>query len=57
VIMSVLPFAFAAIVYQSDHHYFDIFFQDPLGKIILGASAVLLCIGIFFVFRLSKVDI
>jgi len=57
VIMSLLPFAFAAVVYQADHKYFDVFFHDPLGRLMLGGSAVLLCIGIFFVFRLSKVDI
>jgi len=56
-IMCLLPFVFAAVVYQSDKKYFNVFFEDPFGRMLLMGAAVLMTIGIFFIFRLSKVDI
>ena len=56
-IMCLLPFVFAAVVYQSDKQYFSVFFVDPFGRILLVAAAILMSIGIFFIFKLSKVDI
>ncbi|MDD5595373.1 MAG: type II secretion system F family protein [Candidatus Omnitrophica bacterium] len=56
-IMSVIPIFFAFFVYQSDKHYFDIFFQDNMGKAIFSYAIVSQIIGAYLIIKLSKVDV
>jgi len=56
-IMSVIPIFFAFFIYQSDKHYFDVFFQDNFGKGLLIYAAVSEVIGAFLIMKLSKVDV
>ncbi|MDD2752596.1 MAG: type II secretion system F family protein, partial [Candidatus Omnitrophica bacterium] len=56
-IMSVIPIFFAIFIYQSDKHYFDIFFQDSFGKAILTYAVISEVIGAFLIMKLSKVDV
>lgn len=57
IIMSIIPVAFAAFVYQTNPHFFDIFFQDDFGKMLLGYAVVSQVLGIIFIRKFSKVDI
>lgn len=57
VIMSILPFAFAFFVYKTNPHFFDVFFNDDLGKMIFTYAVVSQILGIFFIRKFSKIDI
>jgi tight adherence protein B len=57
IIMSIIPVIFAFVVYQSDKHFFDIFFKDNFGKIILCYAVISEIIGAFLIIKLSQVDI
>ncbi|MDD4900337.1 MAG: type II secretion system F family protein [Candidatus Omnitrophica bacterium] len=56
-IMSVIPIFFAFFIYQSDKHYFDVFFQDSFGKGLMIYAAVSEVIGAYLIMKLSKVDV
>ncbi|MDD5355455.1 MAG: type II secretion system F family protein [Candidatus Omnitrophica bacterium] len=57
IIMGGLPVAFAIFVYSFNPHFFDIMLQNETGRMLLIAAFVLEIIGIFFVYKFSKVDI
>lgn len=57
VIMSLLPILFALFVYKMTPGFFDIFFTDNIGKFLFGYAIVSEILGIFFIRKLSKVDI
>ncbi|MCK9603358.1 MAG: type II secretion system F family protein [Candidatus Omnitrophica bacterium] len=57
IIMGGLPVAFAVFVYSFNPHFFDIMLQNETGRMLLIAAFVLEIIGIFFVYKFSKVDI
>ncbi|MFA4888099.1 MAG: type II secretion system F family protein [Candidatus Omnitrophota bacterium] len=56
-IMSLLPIAFAIFVYQSNPHFFDIFFNDNTGRMLFIYAIISEVLGIFFIRKLSKVDV
>ena len=57
IIMSIIPIAFAAFVYKTNPHFFDVFFQDNFGKGLLTYAVISQVLGMFFIRKLSKVDI
>ena len=57
VIMSLLPILFGLFVYKMTPGFFDIFFTDNIGKFLFGYAIVSEILGIFFIRKLSKVDI
>ncbi|MBU1726896.1 MAG: type II secretion system F family protein [Candidatus Omnitrophica bacterium] len=57
VIMSIIPVLFSIAVYKMDPHFFDIFFQDPMGKMLLGYAVISQLIGMVVIKHLSKIDI
>lgn len=57
IIMSIIPIAFAAFVYQTNPHFFDVFFKDDFGKMLMGYAVVSQILGIIFIRKFSKVDI
>lgn len=54
IIMAMLPFAFAYLVYQMDHNYFKFFITDQTGRILLVAIVILQIIGGLLFHRFSK---
>ena len=56
-IMCLLPIAFGLFVYRFNPHFFDVFFQDNFGRGLLTYAIVSEIVGIFFIRKLSKVDI
>lgn len=56
-IMSLLPIFFALFVYKTDPHFFDIFFEDNFGKMLLSYAIISEILGVIFIRKLSKVDI
>ncbi len=56
-IMSLLPIFFALFVYKTDPHFFDIFFEDNFGKMLLSYAIISEILGVIFIHKLSKVDI
>jgi tight adherence protein B len=57
IIMSIIPIAFAAFVYKTNPHFFDVFFQDAFGKGLLTYAIISQILGMFFIRKLSRVDI
>lgn len=57
IIMSLIPIAFAAFVYQTNPRFFDVFFQDNFGKMLLTYAIISQVLGMFFIYKFSKIDI
>jgi len=57
VLMSALPLVFMVFVKQVSPDFFDIFLKDSLGRMILAYAVVSEILGVFFILKLSKVDI
>lgn len=57
VIMSLLPILFGLFVYQTNPHFFDLFLQERLGRFLLAYAFVSEAVGIFFIRKLSRIDI
>ena len=57
IIMSIIPIAFAVFVYKTNPRFFDVFFQDNFGRMLLGYAFISQILGMFFIRKLSKVDI
>lgn len=56
-IMCILPIAFALFVYNINPHFFDVMLNDNFGRFLLGYALASQVLGIFFILKLSKVDI
>lgn len=56
-ILSILPFAVALMVNIVNPGFLDILFTDPGGQRLLATTAVLMVIGIFWLWRLTKIRI
>lgn len=56
-IMSILPILFGIFVYKINPHFFDIFLADNFGKGLLYYAGISEILGIFFIRKLSKIDI
>jgi len=57
IIMSILPIVFAVFVYKVDTHFFDVFLDNEVGKLLLGYAVVSQILGMFFIRKFSKVDV
>ena len=56
-IMTLIPVAFAIFVYKTDPHFFDIFFKDEVGKMLLTYAICSQLIGTFLILKLSRVEV
>lgn len=56
-IMCLLPIGFGLFVYRFNPHFFDVFFKDNFGRGLLTYAIASEIVGIFFIQKLSKVDI
>jgi len=56
-IMMILPIAFAAITYQMNPHFFDVFLHDQVGKMLLMAAVGLEIIGAGLIWLFAKVKV
>lgn len=56
-IMSLIPVFFAMFVYKTDPHFFDVFFKDEFGKMLLTYAIISQIIGTSLIIKLSRVDI
>ena len=56
-VMSALPLVFAFFVRSFNAHYFDILFQDPIGRSIMVLAGALWLVGMVLLLRLSRVDV
>lgn len=56
-IMSVLPILFAIFVYKINPNFFDVFLKDNFGRGLLAYVVFSEILGIFFIHKLSRVDI
>ena len=54
IIMALLPVAFGFLVYQMDHQYFQFFFTDPMGRVMLAGVILLQCMGGLLFLRFSR---
>ncbi|MBI4355537.1 MAG: type II secretion system F family protein [Candidatus Omnitrophica bacterium] len=57
IIMSGLPVGFAAMTYTTNRHYFDPFFNDPLGRMLIAAVVVMEAVGALLILKFSRVRI
>ncbi|MEW6170737.1 MAG: type II secretion system F family protein [Candidatus Omnitrophota bacterium] len=56
-IMAFIPTAFGAFIYMQNPHAFDVMLQDKMGQMLLGWAVISQILGIYFIRKLSKVDI
>lgn len=56
-IMAVLPFVFASIVYRLNPHFFDVFKTDRFGQMLIYGSVVWWILGLFLIKQFSKVEV
>lgn len=56
-IMGFIPIAFGAFIYMQNPHTFDVMLQDPVGQKLLIWVVISQVLGLFFIRKLSKVDI
>ncbi|MFA5350138.1 MAG: type II secretion system F family protein [Candidatus Omnitrophota bacterium] len=57
IIMSVLPFFFVAWVISFNRSHFDIMLNSDTGRILLIVAVCLQIVGIFLIYKFSKIDI
>ena len=55
VIMSMLPVVFFFFVKQSNPRHFDIMLKTDIGRMLLGVAFVLQFVGMFLIFKISKI--
>jgi tight adherence protein B len=56
VIIGILPFAVMVMIYLSSPGYIMLLFTEPVGNLILGASAVWMTIGILVMRKMVNFD-
>jgi len=56
-IMSALPILFGLFVYNTNPKFFDVFINEPIGRFLIGYAVISQILGMFFIKKLSKVDI
>ena len=57
IIMSMLPFFFAAAVYSFNKDHFNIMFESEIGRILLMVGVVLQVLGIYLIRKFSIINI
>jgi tight adherence protein B len=56
-VLTLLPFALAALLHLTSPGYLRVMFEDPLGQRILLGTGLLMVIGIFWMRRLIRIDV
>ena len=56
-VLTLLPFALAALLHLTSPDYLLVMFEEPLGQRILLGTGVLMVIGIFWMRRLIRIDV
>lgn len=56
-IMSALPILFGLFVYKTNPHFFDVFLQDKLGRMLLSYAVISQIFGMFFIGKFSRIEI
>jgi tight adherence protein B len=56
-IMSFIPIVFGFFVYKMSPNFFGVFLKDNFGKMLLAYAAVSEILGIFFIRKLSRIEI
>jgi tight adherence protein B len=57
IIMSVMPIAFGVVIYFLNPGFMKVMFEDRIGQIALAIAAGLEVIGVFLLWKLSKVEV
>ncbi len=56
-LISAMPFFFVPFALSQNPHHFDIFFRDRVGQILLFYAVTSEVLGLFFLRRLSKIEV
>lgn len=56
-ILSVLPFAIAAVIFFLNRAYIETLFKEPVGLIMVGAAAVMMVLGILVMRRMITIEV
>jgi tight adherence protein B len=57
IIMSFLPFIFVAWVLSFNRNHFDIMLSSETGRVLLITAGVLQVVGMFLIYKFSKIDV
>lgn len=57
VILTILPFVFAGGLVLLGPEYVGVLFSDPIGRMMLGLGALLMCIGLLVIRRIVKLEV
>lgn len=56
-IMSVIPIIFGLFVYKMNPGFFDVFLKDNVGRMLLTYAVASEIVGMFFIWKLSRIEI
>jgi len=56
-ILTILPFAIAAVIFFLNRAYIEVLIREPAGQIMLAAAAVMMILGIFVMRRMVNVEV
>ena len=56
-IMSLIPIIFGLFVYKTNPGFFDVFFKNSVGRMLLTYAVISEIVGIFFIRKLSRIEI
>lgn len=56
-VLAMVPFALAGMLMISTPDYLPVLFTDPLGQKIILAAFVMLCLGIFWIRRIIRIEV
>lgn len=57
IIMGFLPIAFAFVVYNLNHHYFDEMLKQQTGQLLIGYAVVSEIVGLFLIKKFSQIEV
>ena len=57
VILTVLPFAIAAVIFFLNRAYIETLFKEPVGLIMVGAAAVMMVLGVLVMRRMVNIEV
>ena len=57
VILTILPFAIAAVIFFLNRAYIETLFREPVGQIMVGAAAVMMILGVLVMRRMVIIEV
>lgn len=57
IILVSIPFFIASAIYLVNRDYLTVLVTDPVGPYIIGIALLMMCFGIFVIFRIIKIDV